>query len=135
MKLCKQRKSSLLLNYNAIILKFQGFLQKDKKYSVARVFPYGGYKVKSAGKKDVESRLEAENFALKSLPDETTRVKTMEELQQCVMRGYQAEPLQMPVLLLTGNVSSSLGVISLKRRNREILGESRIKQNRKKNVW
>ena len=53
----------------------------------------------------------------------------MEELQQCVMRGYQAEPLQMPVLLLTGNVSSSLGVIYSKRKNREILGESRLKRN------
>ena len=87
------------------------------------MFPYGGYKIKSAGKEDVESRLEAEKFALESLPDETTRVKTMEELQQCVMRGYQAEPLQMPVLLLTGNFSSSLGVKYSRRKNREILGE------------
>lgn len=52
---------------------------------------------------DVNSRSEAEKVALESLPDETTKIKTMEELQQCVGRGYAAKPLQMPVLLLTGN--------------------------------
>lgn len=67
------------------------------------MFPYGGYKIKSAEKKDVKSRSEAENVALESLPDETCKAKTMEELQQCVKRGYAAKPLQMPVLLLTGN--------------------------------
>ena len=95
-----------------IILNFQGFLQKNKQYPVARVFPYGGYKIKSAGKKDVKTRLEAENVALESLPDETTKVKTVEELQQYVTRGYQATPLQMPVLLLTGNLNSSLGAVN-----------------------
>lgn len=67
--------------------------------------------------------MEAENFALESLPDETTKVKTMEELQQCVTRGYQATPLQMPVLLLTGNFNSSLGAVNSKNKDREILGE------------
>lgn len=91
--------------YVIIILNSQGFLQKNKQYPVARVFPYGGYKIKSAGKKDVKTRLEAENVALESLPDETTKVKTVEELQQYVTRGYKATPLQMPVLLLTGNLT------------------------------
>ena len=76
---------------------------------MARVFPYGGYKIKSAGKKDVKSRLEAETEALESLPDETTKVSTMEELQHCVRRGYAAKPLKMPVLLLTGNIFFSRG--------------------------
>ena len=77
---------------------------------MARVFPYGGYKIKETGKKDVKSRLEAETEALESLPDETTKVSTMEELQQCVRRGYAAKPLKMPVLLLTGNIFSSTGI-------------------------
>lgn len=68
--------------------------------------------------KDVKSRSEAENLALESLPDETTRVTTMEELQRCVTRGYEAKPLQMPVLLLTGNFNSSLGVIFDKKETR-----------------
>lgn len=109
--------------YVIIILNFQGFLQKNKQYTVARVFPYGGYKIKSAGKKDVKTRLEAENVALESLPDETTKVKTMEELQQYVTRGYQATPLQMPVLLLTGNFNSSLRAVNSKNKDREIIGE------------
>ena len=92
--------------FHYLCCSLQGFLQKDKKYPVARVFPYGGYKIKAAEKKDVKSRSEAESVALESLPDETTKVSTMEELQQCVRRGYAAKPLKMPVLLLTGNLLS-----------------------------
>jgi len=47
----------------------------------------------------------------------------MEELQQCVRRGYEAQPLQMPILLLTGNLNPSLGVICSKNKKREILGQ------------
>lgn len=50
----------------------------------------------------MKSLKEAEKVALESLPDETTKVKSMEELQTYVRRGYQARPLKMPVVLLTG---------------------------------
>jgi len=76
--------------------------------------------------------LEAENIALESLPDETNRVKTMEELQQCVRRGYEAQPLQMPVVLLTGNFSSSLRVIYIRKiRAQKFLVRSQMNLNRK----
>ena len=51
---------------------------------------------------DVKSLKEAEKVALNSLPDETTKIKNMQELQQYVRKGYAARPLKMPVLLLTG---------------------------------
>ena len=76
--------------------------------------------------------MEAENIALESLPDETTRVKTMEELQQCVRRGYEAQPLQMPVVLLTGNFNSSLRVIYIRKiRAEKFLVRSQMNLNRK----
>ena len=66
------------------------------------MFPYGGYKVKAAEKMDVSSIKEAEKVALESLPDETTKIKNMKELQQYINKGYAAKPLKMPVMLLTG---------------------------------
>ena len=90
----------------------QGFLQKDKKYSVARIFPYGGYKIKAAEQQDVDSLKEAEKIALESLPDETMKVKNMDELQLYVRRAYSAKPLKMPVLLVTGKSSIFLFFIS-----------------------
>lgn len=88
-------------NKDGAFLKKNGFLQKDRKYFVARVFPYGGYKIKAAGKMDVKSLKEAEKAVLESLPDETTKIKNMEDLQKYVAKGYAAVPLKMPVLLLT----------------------------------
>ena len=52
---------------------------------------------------DVKSLKEAEKAVLESLPDETTKIKNMEDLQKYVAKGYAAVPLKMPVLLLTGN--------------------------------
>lgn len=51
---------------------------------------------------DVSSIEEAEKVALESLPDETTKIKNMNELKQYMGKGYTAKPLKMPVLLLTG---------------------------------
>ena len=51
---------------------------------------------------DVSSIKEAEKVALESLPDETTKIKNMKELQQYINKGYAAKPLKMPVMLLTG---------------------------------
>lgn len=82
-------------------LKQKGFLQNDKKYPAARVFPYGGYKIKAAEKRDVESLKEAEKAALDSLPDETTKIKNIQEIQHYVRKGYLAKPLKMPVILMT----------------------------------
>ena len=48
---------------------------------------------------------EAEKIALESLPDETMKVKNMDELQLYVRRAYSAKPLKMPVLLVTGTSS------------------------------
>jgi len=45
---------------------------------------------------------EAEKAALDSLPDETTKVRNMEELQHYIRRGYTSRPLKMPVVLFTG---------------------------------
>ena len=45
---------------------------------------------------------EAEKVALESLPDETTKIKNMNELKQYMGKGYTAKPLKMPVMLLTG---------------------------------
>ena len=90
----------------------QGFLQKDKKYPVARIFPYGGYKIKAAEQQDVNSLKEAEKIALESLPDETMKVKNMDELQLYVRRAYSAKPLKMPVLLMTGTSSIFSSFIS-----------------------
>ena len=77
----------------------------DKKYPVARIFPYGGYKIKAAEQQDVNSLKEAEKIALESLPDETMKVKNMDELQLYVRRAYSAKPLKMPVLSVTGTSS------------------------------
>ena len=66
------------------------------------MFPYGGYKIKAAEKMDVSSIEEAEKVALESLPDETTKIKNMDELKQYMGKGYTAKPLKMPVMLLTG---------------------------------
>lgn len=57
---------------------------------------------------DVKSLKEAEKVALNSLPDETTKIKNMQELQQYVKKGYAARPLKMPVLLLTGKLQYGL---------------------------
>ena len=51
---------------------------------------------------DVSSIEEAEKVALDSLPDETTKIKNMDELKQYMGKGYTAKPLKMPVMLLTG---------------------------------
>ena len=50
----------------------------------------------------MKSIKQAEKIALDSLPDETIKIRSMDELQLYVRRGYTAKPLKMPVLLLTG---------------------------------
>ena len=62
----------------------------------------------------MNSLKEAKKIALESLPDETMKVKNMDELQLFVRRAYSAKPLKMPVLLVTGTssifCSLSLGI-------------------------
>ena len=80
----------------------QGFLQKDKTYTVARVYPYGGYKIKAAGLQDVKKLSMAKKLALQSLPDETTKIQTNKELEEFVNDAYVTKPPRFPVLLFSG---------------------------------
>jgi len=81
---------------------FQGFLDSNKSYPVARVFPYGGWKIKAAGIRDVRSIKEARKVALQSIPDDTTKIKTEKELEIFVHSSYGTTPPRFPVLLFTG---------------------------------
>ncbi|XP_031558377.1 putative protein disulfide-isomerase DDB_G0275025 [Actinia tenebrosa] len=81
-------------------LKRKGFIE-DKSYPVARVFPYGGWKIKTAGMKDTKSMKEAKKMALQSLPDDTTKINIMSELEYFVHSSYGTSPPRFPVLLFT----------------------------------
>ena len=60
----------------------------------------------------MESLKEAEKAALDSLPDETTKIKNIQELQHYVRKGYLAKPLKMPVILMTGKLSNECQYLS-----------------------
>jgi predicted HTH transcriptional regulator len=81
---------------------FQGFLKNRNSYPVARVFPYGGWKIKTAVMMDAKSMKDAKKMALQSLPDETTKINKMNELEHFVHSSYDTAPPRFPVLLFTG---------------------------------
>ena len=59
------------------------------------------------GQEYVTTRSKAEELALDSLPDETTKITNMMELQKSIQHGYYEKPLQMPVVLLTGEFNTA----------------------------
>lgn len=94
------------MGYNSQSLtSFKGFLHTNNSYPLARVFPYGGWKIKKAGKQDYWSLSGARRAALRSISDETTKIETTKNLENFVHSSYGSSPPRFPVLLFTGKNS------------------------------
>ena len=88
-----------------ILLNLKGLLRESKVFPAARVYPYGGPKIKQAAYQDVKTLSEARKAALRTLPDDTTSVRGKKQLQEFVNRAYTTSPPRFPVLLFTGELN------------------------------
>ncbi|XP_032243075.2 putative protein disulfide-isomerase DDB_G0275025 [Nematostella vectensis] len=81
------------------LLKKQGFLDKSSEWLTCRVYPYGGWKIKTAGHMDVNSFAAARMVAIENVPDRTQKVSDMKDLEGFVHTSLQTSPPRFPVLL------------------------------------